>query len=154
MAHWMMWAAAAGAVVILELFSGTFYLLMIAIGIAMGALAAWLGATQGVQFMVAALVGVTATVVLNRSRLGKPTGIDAARDPNLNFDIGQTIPIDRWDLHADGKATARATYRGAQWDIDYVGSGVPLAGTFRISEIQGSRLRVVLQPASSDITRR
>ena len=33
MADWSYWAFAAGATVILELFTGTFYLLMIAIGI-------------------------------------------------------------------------------------------------------------------------
>src|SRR5471032_42773 len=37
MADWMHWLIAAGVVVILELFTGTFYLLMIAIGIAAGA---------------------------------------------------------------------------------------------------------------------
>ncbi|MFS2021308.1 NfeD family protein, partial [Massilia sp. CT11-108] len=39
MAEWMGWLVAAGVLVILELFTGTFYLLMIAIGLAAAAIA-------------------------------------------------------------------------------------------------------------------
>ena len=40
MADWTWWLALAGALVIFELFTGTFYILMIAIGVACGAIAA------------------------------------------------------------------------------------------------------------------
>jgi membrane protein implicated in regulation of membrane protease activity len=66
MADWMVWLAAAGVLIVLELFTGTFYLLMMAIGLAFGALAAWLGAAMPVQTIVAAVVGIAGTGLLHR----------------------------------------------------------------------------------------
>ena len=54
MSIWMIWLAVAGILVAIEIFSGTFYLLMIAIGLAAGGLAAMAGAHVSVQFIVAA----------------------------------------------------------------------------------------------------
>ena len=51
------WWLAAGAAVAVELATGTFSLLMIAIGLAAGALTAHLGAALAGQFVVAAVVG-------------------------------------------------------------------------------------------------
>jgi membrane protein implicated in regulation of membrane protease activity len=138
MADWMSWFAAAGVVVILELFTGTFYLLMIAIGLAFGGAAAWLGMAAPVQTIVAAVVGVVATGLLHRSRFGrKAPDAEAARDPNVNIDIGQRIMVDAW---SGGKA--RVMYRGAPWDVELGPGAVAEAGSFTIVEVQGSRLIV------------
>jgi membrane protein implicated in regulation of membrane protease activity len=137
MADWMVWLAAAGVLVVLELFSGTFYLLMMALGLAFGALAAWLGGTMPVQTIVAALVGIAATSLLHRSRLGRKPVLDAARDQNVNMDIGQRVAVDIW---RDGHA--RVMYRGALWDVDLGPGAQPASGDFRIIEVQGSRLIV------------
>src|SRR5437870_3369569 len=96
MTDWITWLVLAGVVVILELFTGTFYLLMIAIGLAAGGLVALGGASSTVQFIVAAVVGVASTLVLRRSKLGKFNKTDAASDPNVNLDIGQTLVIEEW----------------------------------------------------------
>jgi hypothetical protein len=72
MADWMNWLAAAGVLVILELLTGTFYLLMIAVGLALGAGAALLGWSAPWQTLVAAVVGIVATGVLHQSPLGRP----------------------------------------------------------------------------------
>jgi membrane protein implicated in regulation of membrane protease activity len=138
MADWMTWFVAAGVVVALELFTGTFYLLMIAIGLACGGLAALLGVSVPLQTTVAAVVGVAATELLRRSRLGRKIALPPSRDPNVNIDIGQTIRIDEWK---DGKA--RAMYRGALWDVELAPGAEPRAGEFKIVEVQGSRLLVV-----------
>ena len=63
MADWTGWFIAGGLVLILELFSGTFYLLMIAIGMSAGALAALAGANGPLQGLCAAVVGVVATLL-------------------------------------------------------------------------------------------
>ena len=68
MADWMVWSAAAGVLIVLELFTGTFYLLMMALGLLFGALAAWLGAGMPLQTIAAAVVGIVATGLLHRSR--------------------------------------------------------------------------------------
>src|SRR4051794_37166610 len=107
MSIWIMWTVLALAVVILELFTGTFYLLMIAIGLVAGALAALLGMGASVQFITAGVVGVIATYVLYNSRLGKIQQTDAARDPNVNLDIGQTLHVAEWKLEAGSPPSAR-----------------------------------------------
>lgn len=136
MTNWMLWLALAGALIILELFSGTFYLLMIALGMLAGALAAFACATEALQLLVAAVVGVVATAMLRRSR---PRRIEAANDPNINIDIGQTLHVPDW--HSD-QETARVMYRGAMWDVDLASGGVARPGQFVIREIRGSRLVV------------
>jgi membrane protein implicated in regulation of membrane protease activity len=137
MADWINWLVAAGVLVVLELFSGTFYLLMIAIGLGFGALAALGGMSAPFQTIVAAVVGVAATGLLHRSRLGRPARGNPARDPNVNIDIGQHITVDQWH---DGKA--RVMYRGALWDVELGQGAHPQAGVFKIVEVQGSRLIV------------
>ena len=148
MTDWINWLVLAGAVVILEIFSGTFYLLMIAIGLAAGGLAAWLGAGNALQFGVAAVVGVIATYALRHSRFGKIHRPNAARDPNVNMDIGQTIGIGEWNS-AGGKPTARAIYRGAMWDVELEHGATAEPGLFIIREMRGSRL-IVAGTASHD----
>jgi membrane protein implicated in regulation of membrane protease activity len=137
MADWMGWLAAAGVLIVLELFTGTFYLLMMAVGLAFGAVAAWLGASIPVQAIVAAVIGIVGTGLLHRSRLGRPPRVDAARDQNVNMDIGQRLAVDNWQ-----QGHARVMYRGALWDVELGPGAQAQAGDYRIVEVQGSRLIV------------
>ena len=137
MTEWMIWMTLAGGLVIFELFTGTFYVLMIAIGLALGAVAALLGLPISVQVLIAAVAGVVSTGLLHRSRFGRPQRQDASRDPNVNLDIGQSVAVDAWH---DSKA--RVMYRGAMWDLDLAPGALAEAGNFRIIEVQGSRLIV------------
>ena len=136
MTSWMLWLAFAGVLTILELFFGTFYLLMIALGMLVGALVAFAGASEPFQVLAAALVGAAATAFLRRRR---PRRGDAANDPNISLDIGQTLHVSHW--HAD-QETARAMYRGAMWDVDLAPGALARPGQFVIREIRGSRLIV------------
>ncbi len=138
---WMMWLALAGVVVILELFSGTFYLLMVSIGLIAGALAAWFYVSLELQMIIAAIVGSVATVALHKSKYGRQQKTDIARDPNVNMDIGQNITVKAWQDHGNGKYTARTMYRGAMWDVELQHSAAH-SGVFVIEEIDGSRLIV------------
>lgn len=142
MTNWMTWLVLAGVLVILEVFSGTFYLLMVAIGFGAGGLAAWLGASDTWQVVAAAVVGITATYALRKSKFGKIQKTDAARDPSVNLDIGQTLGIDDWKNNEGGQYVARVMYRGAMWDVELEHSADPRPGLFTIREIQGSRLIV------------
>jgi len=142
MANWMSWLVPAGLLVIMEIFSGTFYLLMVAIGFAAGALMAWLGFAEITQVIVAAVVGLAATYALRKSKYGKPHRTDAARDPNVNLDIGQIVRIDDWQNIEGQQYVARVMYRGAMWDVDLEQNADPVPGLFTIREIRGSRLIV------------
>ena len=137
MTDWMGWLVGAGILVIAELFTGTFYLLMIAIGLGAGALAAASGASGSVQTFVAAAVGLAATAILHRSRFGRPARTDASRDRNVNLDIGQRVAVAEWQ-----QGRARVMYRGALWDVELGPGALAEAGDFRIVEVRGSRLIV------------
>lgn len=138
---WMMWAVIAGLVVILELFTGTFYLLMISIGLAAGAIAAVFTLSTSSQMIIAALVGSLATLALHNSKYGWKGNKSVAHDPNVNMDIGQTLQVQDWQDQGNGKYIARAMYRGAMWDVELQHSaGYP--GIYVIDEVQGSRLIV------------
>ncbi|NEX59753.1 NfeD family protein [Noviherbaspirillum galbum] len=142
MANWIVWILLAGVLVVLELFTGTFYLLMIALGLAAGGLVALVGAGEAAQFVAAAIVGVAATSILHRTRLGKQTRHAASRNPDVLLDIGQQLRIDSWS-----ERSARASYRGAEWDVElddsFPENRIPLPGHYVIREIRGSRLIVV-----------
>lgn len=137
MNDWIAWLAMAGVLVAFEMASGTFYLLMIAIGMGAGALAALVGMSVPLQTVVAAVVGLAATLALHRSRFGKPARGMAARDPNVNIDIGQRLVVSEWQ---DG--TARVRYRGALWDVELGQGAIAEAGSFKIVEVRGNRLIV------------
>lgn len=141
MSAWMSWAALAALLVIFELFTGTFYLLMIAVGLVAGAVAALAQLGPDLQMLSAAIVGAGATLALHKSKYGWRPRKDAAHDPNVNMDIGQSIQVPEWRAQGNGKFCARVMYRGAMWDVELLGeSAAP--GVFEISEIQGSRLIV------------
>ncbi len=142
MVVWMTWLIWAGVLVILEMLTGTFYLLMIAAGFASAGVAAWLGAGSATQYVVAAVIGIFATYVLRRSKYGKASKSNAFGDPNVNMDIGQSISVDTWKTSDDEKSTARVMYRGAMWDVELAKGSTPKAGLFIIREVRGSCLIV------------
>lgn len=137
MSDWMNWLVGAGILVIAELFTGTFYLLMIAIGLACGGIAALLGLSGPIQTLVAAATGLVATSILHRSRFGRPARISASRDQNVSLDIGGRVTVPGWQ-----NGRARVMYRGALWDVELGPGAQPEAGEYRIVEVQGNRLIV------------
>lgn len=137
MHDWMIWFGMAGILVTAEIFTGTFYLLMIALGALAGGFAGLAGFVFPVQMIVAAIVGAIVTFLLRKSSFGKQRRLPAARDPNVNLDIGQTVYVKQWQGNQ-----ARAMYRGALWDIELMSGAEAIAGTFIIREIRGSHLIV------------
>lgn len=152
MAGWVMWMLAAGVLVVAELVTTTLYLLMVAIGLAVGSVVALMGFGVEWQLLIAAVVALTATYVLRRSKFGRRTRVKAERDPNVNLDIGQSITVEHWQHDAGtngaggGGYTARVKYRGAMWDVELAPAANAGAGLFFIHEIRGSRLIVGNSP--------
>jgi membrane protein implicated in regulation of membrane protease activity len=136
------WFLFAGMLLILEIFTGTFYLLMIAIGFVAGSMAALAGFALTTQLIFSAAVGLLATFLLHRSKLGKSHSRNARSDPNINLDIGQTIVIKHWLISSGVPAKARVTYRGAPWDVELMPDAIPQPGNFIVREIRGSHLIV------------
>lgn len=131
---WLLAGVAAG----LELFSGTFFLLMIALGMVAAALAAHAGAGFALQLVSAAVVGSAALVAwyLVRKRRQSIPSVDALHSASL--DVGEVVYIEEW--LPDG--TARVKYRGAQWSAIQQPGLTQQTGTHRVVELVGNRLRV------------
>lgn len=142
MTNWMAWFGLAGILVICEMFTGTFYLLMIGFGFAAGGLVALAGLGGELQLIAAATVGIFSVFALRRSKWGRTTQRNAASDPNVNLDIGQALVVDTWNGNEGGARTARVKYRGALWDVELEQGAIACSGIFVIREIRGSRLIV------------
>lgn len=141
MEAWSWWLVLAGLVVICELMTGTFYLLMISTGMFAAALVAMLGMSSQTQILLAAVVSSVATIALHRSRFGWQGRREVASDPSVNIDIGQQLSVDEWQDIGNGVSVARAKYRGAMWDVELrhqTGS----QGQYVIEAVEGNRLIV------------
>ena len=135
------WWLLAGLTVGVELMTGTFYLLMLAIGLVAAALAAHMGLPLTGQLVTAALVGGGAVVFWHLRRSAQPRQAPAQANADVIMDIGEAVQVDAWNL--DG--TASVKYRGANWTaIHHAGnpadSQQPAVGQHRIKEMQGNRL--------------
>ncbi|OWQ93044.1 hypothetical protein CDN99_00620 [Roseateles aquatilis] len=130
------WWVVCGALIVAELATGTtFYLLMLALGAAAAALTAHLGGPLWLQFVVAAIVGGGAVSWWHARQRRHPRR-PANENPDVNLDIGQSLDVGQW--RADG--TAEVRYRGAAWQVRFIGTGVPHAGRHVIRAVEGSCL--------------
>ncbi|RKE35440.1 membrane protein implicated in regulation of membrane protease activity [Paraburkholderia sp. BL23I1N1] len=134
----LFWWIGAGVLVVLELISGTFYLLMIALGCVAAAIAHLAGVNADLQFAIAAVVALAAVLLLRRSRFGRRTRKEASKNPDVNLDIGQTLSVPVWH-----ERRARANYRGAAWDVELAAGEPEDAPLYEIAEMRGSCLVVV-----------
>ena len=132
------WWIGAGLLVAAELASGTFYLLMVALGMGAGAVAAHLGAGTTAQIVVAALIAGGATALWHWRRMRAPRSAPFQSNRDVNLDVGERVRVDAWGADR----TARVSYRGAGWTVVFGGDGVPAPGEFTIAAVEGSRLVV------------
>jgi membrane protein implicated in regulation of membrane protease activity len=129
-AYWIWWII-AGALVVAELLTGTFFLLALGVAFAIGGVAALLGAAFEIQLVVAGVVAVAGVFLAHRWRRKRAP---AAQDPP--FDIGQTVRVQAWN--PDG--TARVAYRGTLWQAERAGPDVPQGERMVIVGVRGSTL--------------
>ena len=135
------WFVVAFGLLVAELLSGTFYLLVISIALAAAGIAALAGASIALQFVVAAAIGIGGSVWLRTTRFGKRLH-ERGDDRVQNMDIGQSLRVENWTA----TRTARASYRGAVWDVELAPGEQPASGEFVIREIQANRLIVAAKP--------
>lgn len=135
-----LWWLLSLLLVLAELASGSFYLLMLAVGAAVGGLAAWLGAPLALQLAVAALAGGGAVLWLFQRRRRHPKQPAPQANPDLNLDVGQQVQVLAWE--ADGHATV--IHRGASWQARHQGPGAPKPGPHQIVAVEA--ICLVLRP--------
>lgn len=129
------WWVLAGLAVACELFVGMFYLLMLAVGLAAGALAAHLGLDFVGQLLAAAVIG-SGTVTLCYLVRRKLALTRQQANRNVNLDIGERVQVESWN--ADGTASVR--YRGAQWTAVPAPGTLQALGTHRVQDLDGNTL--------------
>jgi len=134
------WLGLAALALIGELATGTFYLLLVALGLAAGGVAAWLNSGQEWQLVACGVVLLLGLLVLRKTRVLKKREVNSARNVDVNLDIGQTVTVEAWSEHR----TARVWYRGAHWQAELAPGKTPHAGEHTITELRGSTL--VLTP--------
>lgn len=127
MEEYIIWFLLAFALLMLEMATGTYYMLMFSAAFAIGGIAALLGLNLPVQMTLGAIVSVIGVFALRRMRVTKT---------EQNLDIGQRVHVVTWQ--EDG--TVRVRYRGAEWDAVLESTEMPHEGTFFIKEIYGSVL--------------
>lgn len=138
MAQSSMWWVLAGVVIGVELVTGTFYLLMVSLGLMAAAVAAHLGASTSAQYVVAALIGGGAVVAWRVYKQQQPGELPASANHDVNMDIGETVHVEAW--MPDGTSTVK--YRGAQWSVSIAPGDTPTPGQYTVIEVIGSRLIV------------
>jgi membrane protein implicated in regulation of membrane protease activity len=103
-----LWAILGLTLVIVELLTGTFYLLMLGVAAFGAALAAYLGQGIGVQAIVAAVISGFGCYGVHVYR-ARNAGAQMAP-----VDAGQPANFESWV--DQGARLARVRYRGASWD--------------------------------------
>ena len=136
MDHGIIWAVIGLVLVIVELLTGTFYLLMLGIAAFGAGLAAWMGVQFPVQATVAAVVSALGCYGVHLYRAKNKAQQMAP------IDAGMPASFESW---VDAKARlARVRYRGASWDARVEGfeGGIEPGATVYVLAADGNMLRV------------
>ncbi|MBK7263000.1 MAG: NfeD family protein [Rubrivivax sp.] len=139
------WWIAAGMLVAIELLTGTFYLLMLALGCVAAALAAHAGGGTVLQIAVAALVGAGATAGWHLKRARAPRSAPSERNRDVNLDIGERVQVRAWS--ADG--STQVFHRGANWTARLAPGAAPTSGAHVIVALNGNQLELAPAPAAA-----
>ncbi|MSQ62229.1 MAG: NfeD family protein [Betaproteobacteria bacterium] len=130
-----LWAILGLTLVIIELLSGTFYLLVLGIAAFGAALAAWLGQGFPVQAIVAAAISGLGCYGVHVYRAKNAT------EQMPNVDAGQPASFENWV--DQGARLARVRYRGASWDALVEGdAAIDVGAMLYVVTANGNTLKV------------
>ena len=134
------WFGMAALALIGEVSSGTFYLLLVALGMVMGGIIAAMGLDLEWQIAACGAVALGGLVILRKLGVLKKRGVNSARNSDVHMDIGQTVMVDAWS----DNGTTRVLYRGAMWQAELCQGQPRETGQHVITEMRGTSL--VLAP--------
>jgi membrane protein implicated in regulation of membrane protease activity len=135
------WLIAGIVLIVTELVSGTFYLLVLGVAALVAAGVAYAGAGFLIQVIVAGAIAIAGVFWIR----GRKRAMATPAMPPL--DVGQPVTLDSW-VNRDDRL-ARVKYRDALWDAIVEGEFRGEAGeVFYIRAIAGNTLRVAKQNAA------
>ena len=130
-----LWLLAGLALVIAELVTGTFYLLVLGVAAFGAGAAAWLGAGFPGQAIAAVVVAGVGAYLVHAYRARN------AAQQMRSIDAGQPANFESWVDQAAG--LARVRYRGASWEARLEGGDAPQPGAvLYVLAAEGNMLRV------------
>ncbi|MFZ3322676.1 MAG: NfeD family protein [Usitatibacter sp.] len=139
---WIIWVVAGLALVIAELVTGTFYLLVIGLGAFAGAAVAWFEGGFVAQSIASGLVAVAGAYFVHLWHSKQPNEPEGS-----NFlDRGQPVVLEGW---ANETANiARVKYRGTTWDarLSLAGERPAPGSTLYIEGQDGNTLVIAATP--------
>ncbi len=106
------WLLIGLGLVVVELMTGTFYLLILGLAAGIGSLVAYLDQPFWIQALVAAIAAVVGGILVNRYH----RKVNATSPKDAANDIGQTVTIESWV--SEPQRLARVRYRGTIWDAE------------------------------------
>lgn len=129
------WLIAGVALIVAELVTGTFYLLVLGIAALVGSGIGYAGGAQVWQAMGAAIVAVAGFFSVHRYKKAMMPS------PMQGLDVGQRAAFDSWVNKSAGQA--RVKYRDALWDAQVSGdvSGEPGEILYVVS-VDGNTIKV------------
>jgi membrane protein implicated in regulation of membrane protease activity len=135
------WLIAGIVLIVTELVSGTFYLLVLGVAALVAAGVAYAGAGFLIQVIVVGAIAIAGVFWIRGRKRAKAT------PPMPPLDVGQPVTLDSW-VNRDDRL-ARVKYRDALWDAIVEGEFRGEAGeVFYIRAIAGNTLRVAKQKAA------
>ncbi len=143
MSDYLIWLIVGLALIIIEVMTGTFYLLVLGIAAFAGALAAYFGAGALAQVACTGILAAIGLFAVHRWHQSRP----ATQPQDRSLDIGQVVTLESW-LDRNSKRV-RVKYRGSTWDAELVGdANAQLNDTLFICGVHGSELHVSRSPSA------
>ena len=137
METYLWWAVAGIALIVIELVTGTFYLLVIGIAALAAAASSHLGHTFATQALIATAVAVIGVVIVMRYRAQQ----SSAPSAGASLDVGQSVVLESWIDEKD--RIARVRYRDALWEATVIDAGAVDPGrVLYIRRVDGNTLHV------------
>ena len=133
------WFGAAAVFLLLEMATGTFYLLLVALGLVASGMAAYADSSLTWQIISGLVVSLMGLIVLHRYRQSKGY-VPTQSNPDVVQDIGQSVTVNAWD--ESGQASV--FYRGAAWSARIDVDQAMRPGEHYIQAVQG--LTLILRP--------
>jgi membrane protein implicated in regulation of membrane protease activity len=140
---WLIWIVAGFVLVIAELVTGTFYLLVMGLGAFAGAFVVWLGGNTLLQAVAASVVAIAGAMMVHHWHAAHRKQDEG----HANFlDRGQPVILEGW-VDEKGRI-ARVKYRDASWDarLSRAEDKPPPGTTLYIEGQEGNTLVVATAP--------